>query len=79
MWTYSTEMVFTEKGRTSGNIISIISPNKVFPGRIRFYIFNYPENCLKFPFHAINIDMGKAIYWWFHWCGAGVVAGAWWQ
>ena len=23
--------------------------------------------------------MGKAIYWWVHWCGAGVVAGVWWQ
>ena len=45
---------------------------------MRFYIFNYPEICLKFPFHATNIDMGKAIYWWFHWCGAGVT-GAWWQ
>ena len=32
MWTWSKEMVFTEKGRTSGNIIWIIGPNKVFPG-----------------------------------------------
>lgn len=55
------QMVLTGKVNIEVTSIWIISP-KYFPSKMRFYTSNYPENCLKFTFHATSIDMGKAIW-----------------
>lgn len=56
------QMVSSGKVKTEVASIWIISP-KYFLERRRFCIFSNPENCLKFPFQATSIDLGKAIYW----------------